>query len=232
MLRHVRDALAAAGYAAHVTGESGEAERLVRTIKPQLVLLDLVLPGRDGIALMQDVPELAELPVIFISGYGRDETIARALEAGADEYIVKPFSATELIARVGAALRRRDAAGPFVLGELAIYHAERRVTVAGRVVDLTPTEYGLLRALSLNAGRVTTYESLLRQVWSERENTDVQAVRNFVKKLRGKLGDDSASPSWILNVRGCGYRMPGPEAVERGAPAPAGEPDGAVRPGD
>lgn len=84
--------------------------------------------------------------------------------------------------------------------------------VAGRVVDLTPTEYRLLRVLSLNAGRVTTYESLMRQVWSERRIADVQAVRNFVKKLRGKLGDDSTSPSYIVNVRGLGYRMPGPEA--------------------
>ncbi|MCY4602573.1 MAG: response regulator [Acidobacteria bacterium] len=231
-LRHVRDALAAAGYAPHVTGEPKEAARLVRTIQPQLVLLDLMLPGRDGIALMQDMPDLAELPVIFISGYGRDETIARALEAGAVDYIVKPFSATELTARVGAALRRRDAAGPFVLGELTLDHVERRVTVAGRVVELTPTEYALLRALSLNAGRVTTYESLLRQVWSERENTDVQAVRNFVKKLRRKLGDDSASPSWVLNVRGLGYRMPSPDEEERGPPEAADRTGGAVHPGD
>ncbi len=221
-LRHVREALAAAGYAPHVTGEPAEVERLVRTIQPQLVLLDLMLPGRDGIALMQDMPELAELPVIFISGYGRDETIARALEAGAVDYIVKPFSATELTARVGAALRRRDAAGPFVLGELAIDHAERRVTVAGRVVELTPTEYRLLHVLSLNAGRVTTYDSLLRQVWSERKHTDVRAVRNFVKKLRGKLGDNPASPAWILNARGLGYRMPMPAAVERSPSEPGG----------
>ena len=211
-LRHVRGALTAAGYVPHVTGEPGEAVRLLRTVEPHLVLLDLMLPGRDGIELMQDVPELAELPVIFISGYGRDETIARALEAGAADYIVKPFSATELTARIGAALRRRDGAEPFVLGELAIDHAERRVTVAGRVVELTPTEYRLLRVLSLNAGRLTTYESLLRQVWSERGIADVQAVRNFVKKLRGKLGDDSTSPSYIVNVRGLGYRMPGPDA--------------------
>ena len=102
-----------------------------------------------------------------------------------------------------------------MLGELVIDHAERRVTVAGRVVELTPTEYRLLRVLSLNAGRVTTYDSLLRQVWSERKHADVRAVRNFVKKLRGKLGDDPASPTWILNARGLGYRMPMPAAVER-----------------
>ena len=228
-LRHVRAALAAAGYAPHVTGEPAEVERLVRTVRPRLVLLDLMLPGRDGIALMRDVPELAGLPVIFISGYGRDETVARALEAGAADYIVKPFSATELTARVDAALRRREAAGPFVLGALAIDHAEQRVTVAGRVVELTLTEYGLLRALSLNAGRVTTYESLLRQVWSEREGADVQAVRNFVKKLRAKLGDNPAAPAYIVNVRGLGYRMPGPDSAETGASLPDREPGGAIR---
>ena len=120
-----------------------------------------MLPGTDGIELMRTVPELADLPVIFISGYGRDETIARALEAGASDYIVKPFSPTELTARIRAALRRRADPQPFVLGDLAIDYDRRQVTVAGREVELTPTEYELLRILSLNAGRVTTSETLL-----------------------------------------------------------------------
>ena len=119
-LRHLRDTLAEAGYAPLVTGDPGELARLIRAEKPQLVLLDLMLPGTDGVELMQTVPELADLPVIFISGYGRDETIARALEAGADDYVVKPFSPTELTARIRAALRRRSNPAPFVLGELAI----------------------------------------------------------------------------------------------------------------
>ena len=119
-LRHVRDTLAEAGYAPLVTGDPGELSRILRTEKPRLVLLDLMLPGTDGIQLMQTVPELADLPVIFISGYGRDETIARALEAGADDYIVKPFSPTELTARIGAVLRRRAGPVPFALGDLAI----------------------------------------------------------------------------------------------------------------
>ena len=105
-LRYVRDALAAAGYAPLVTGDPQELSRLIRTKNPHLVLLDLMLPGTDGIELMGSLPELADLPVIFISGYGRDETIARALEAGAADYIVKPFSPTELVARIQAALRR------------------------------------------------------------------------------------------------------------------------------
>ena len=209
-LRHVRDALSGAGYTAHVTGETEEVAELVRTKRPRLVLLDLVLPGTDGIELMQSVPEMADLPVIFISGYGREETVVRALEAGASDYIVKPFSAGELTARVRAALRRGEGAEPFVLDALAIDYEQRRVTVAGRDVALTFTEYELLRALSLNAGRVTSYESLLRQVWTERKGTNVQRVRNFVKKLRRKLGDDAARPVWILNERGVGYRMARP----------------------
>ena len=210
-LRHVRDALSSAGYAPLVTGEPEEVAELVRKKKPQLVLLDLVLPGTDGIALMQAIPEMSDVPVIFISGYGRDETIVRALEAGAADYIVKPFSAAELTARVRAALRRREGTEPFVLGDLAIDYEQRRVTVSENAVELTLTEYELLRALSLNAGRVTTYDSLLRKVWSAREGADVQRVRNFVKKLRRKLGDDAASPAWIRNERGVGYRMPRPD---------------------
>ena len=127
-----------------------------------------MLPGTDGIQLMQTVPELADLPVIFISGYGRDETIARALEAGADDYIVKPFSPTELTARIRAALRRRAGPVPFALGDLAIDYDQRRVTVAGRRVELTATEYELLRVLAQEAGRVLTHETLLRRVWAGR----------------------------------------------------------------
>ena len=209
-LRHVRDTLTEAGYSPLVTGDHGELAEIVRTEKPVLVLLDLMLPGTDGIELMQTVPELADLPVIFISGYGRDETVARALEAGAADYIVKPFSPTELTARIRAVLRRRADPEPFVLGDLAIDYDRRRVSVAGRPVELTATEYELLRVLSVNAGRVSTHEALLRQVWTGRTNGDPKAVRAYVKRLRRKLGDDAADPAWIFNVRGVGYRMPRP----------------------
>ena len=159
---------------------------------------------------MGSVPELADLPVVFISGYGRDETIAEALKAGAADYLVKPFSPTELTTRVGAALRRVTQPEPFALGELAIHYEEHRVTVAGRQVELTAKEYELLRVLSLNAGRVVTYESLLRQVWSGGEAADATWVRNFVKKLRAKLGEDAQSATSIFSVRGVGYRMARP----------------------
>ena len=210
MLRSVRDTLAAAGYAPLVTGEPADLARIIRSEKPRLVLLDLVLPGQDGIALMQELPELSDRPVIFISGYGRDETVAAALEAGAADYIVKPFSPTELVARVRAALRRHDAPEPFVLGALAIDYDRRRVSVDGDPVVLTATEYELLRVLALNAGRVVTYDTLLRRVWSGRSSADANLVRIFVRNLRRKLGDDAANPAWIFNERGVGYRMAEP----------------------
>ena len=209
-LRSVRDALARAGYAPLVTGEPAELAQILRSEKPRLVLLDLVLPGKDGIELMRETPELSDLPVIFISGYGRDETVAAALEAGAADYIVKPFSPTELVARVRAALRRHEAPEPFVLGALAIDFHRRRVSVGGEPVALTATEYELLRVLALDAGRVLSYETLLRRVWGPRNGEDANLVRIFVKTLRRKLGEDAANPEWIFNERGVGYRMAEP----------------------
>ena len=209
-LRYVRDALTEADYAPVVTGDPEELPGLIRTHKPRLILMDLVLPGTDGIELMADVRELADLPVIFISAYGRDETIVRALDAGAADYIVKPFSPSELTARVRAALRRGADPEPFLLGELAIHYEERRVTVAGRPVALTVTEFEVLRVLSTNVGRVVTYDSLLRQAWGRRDrgSGDPKLVRAIVKSLRRKLGDDAGSPAYVRNERGVGYRMP------------------------
>jgi len=209
-LRQVRGALAAAGYAPVVTAEPGEVSRLIETHRPRLGLLDLILPGSDGITLLETLPALAGLPVILISAYGRGDTVAKALEAGAADYIVKPFSPAELVARVKLALRRQAGPGrePFMLGDLAIDYEKRRVTVAGRPVRLTATEYGLLRALSLNAGGVTTYDALLRQVWGEHAPGSAQPVRTAVKKLRSKLGDRARKPTYIFTERGVGYRMP------------------------
>ena len=218
-LRFIRNALSAAHYAPIVTGDHRELADLIRTQKPGLVLLDLILPGADGIELMERVPELADQPVIFISGYGRDETMARALEIGAADYIVKPFSPTELTARVGAALRTRAEPKPFVTGDLAIYYEQRRVTVAGRPVRLTVTEYELLRVLSLNAGLVTPYETLIRQVWTKRDKTDTGLVRSFVRRLRHKLGDDATRPAYLFAERGVGYRMAEPDEPPTSATA-------------
>jgi len=210
-LLHVRDILAVAGYATLSTGDHRKLSSLIRAEKPHLVLLDLVLPGTDGIQLMEQVPELTDLPVIFISAYGRDETIARALGSGAADYIVKPFSPTELTARVRAALRVRSEPRPFLLEELAIDYDRRDVTIAGRPVKLTATEYEVLRALSANAGRVSTYRSLLRQAWRRHpDRVDPKLVHAVVKRLRHKLGEDGSRAVYILNERGIGYRMPSP----------------------
>ena len=211
-LRYVRDALTEADYAPVMTGDPEQLPALISTHKPRLVLLDLMLPGTDGIELMEGMRELEDLPVIFISAYDRDETIVRALDAGAADYIVKPFSPLELRARVRAALRRRAEPEPFVLGELAIHYEERRVTVAGRLVTLTVTQFEVLRVLSTNAGRTVTYESLLRRAWGRRQrgSTDPKLVRALVKDLGRKLGDDAANPAYVRNDRGVGYRMPRP----------------------
>ena len=123
--REAGGTLTAAGYAVVVTGDHAQLSLTIRIERPHLVLLDLVLPGADGIVLMGSVPELADLPVVFISGYGRDETIAGALKAGAADYLVKPFSPTELTARVDAALRRVTRPEPFALGELAVHYEEQ-----------------------------------------------------------------------------------------------------------
>jgi len=214
MLRLAQDVLAEAGYAPILTGDPDELPGLIRTHRPRLVLLDLVLPGTDGLELMENVPELEGLPVIFISVYGGDETIVRALDAGATDYIVKPFSPSELIARVRAALRRQAEPKPFRLGDLSIRYEEREVTLDGQPVALTATEFEVLRVLSVNAGRVVKYPSLLRQAWRgrAREAGDAKIVRAMVKSLRRKLGDNAASPAYVLNQRGVGYRMPRPDS--------------------
>ena len=217
MLRYLRDTLVDAGYAPLVATDHKDLAPIIQAENPRLVLLDLMLPGTDGIELMRAVPELADLPVIIISGYGRDETIARALEAGADDYIVKPFSPTELTARIRAALRRRALPDLFVSGDLAIDYGSRKVSVDDRPIALTAREFGVLRVLSQGEGRITTYDTLLRRVWNRRGSGDPAPVRAVVKRLRRKLGDKADDPTWILNERGVGYRMrrtPGPQRTD------------------
>ena len=210
-LRFLRDSLRQAGFEPFVTADHADIPRRLRREKPELVLLDLSLPGADGIDLLQRVPGLADLPVIIVSGNRREETVAKALDAGAEDYVIKPCSAGELAARVRAALRRRRPPAEFVLGELAIDYGRRRVSVAGRAVDLTATEYEVLSALSRAAGKVVTSDELLRRVWKRSESTDSTLVRMQVSALRRKLGDDAENPTWILNRRGVGYRMAGPD---------------------
>ena len=212
-LKYVRDALAKAGYAPIVTADPGEVASLIQSSKPRLVLLDLVLPGTDGIKLMEDILEGDQVPVILLSGYGRDEIIARAFERGASDYVVKPFSPTELIARIQATLRKEadpDRAAPdqpYVLGDLTINYEERRVTVAGRRVQLTAKEYQLLYELSVSPGRVLTHDVLLRRIWGLYSSGDARLVRTLVKRLRRTLGDDANAPRYLFTEPGVGYRI-------------------------
>ncbi len=210
-LRYVRDALVQAGYTPLVAGDAREALSLMETERPDLALLDLMLPGTNGIELMRDILKRVDVPVIFLSAYGGDELVTQALEMGAVDYVAKPFSPTELAARIKAALRRRVAdepAEPYVLGDLTIDYAERRVTLAGQPVNLTATEYGLLAELAANAGRVLTYQHLLERVWGEKGDGDVRPMRTIVSKLRRKLGEDADNPRYVFTEPRVGFRMP------------------------
>ena len=217
-LRSVRDSLSDAGFRVVVTADPDEALLLMAEHSPRLALLDLMLPDHDGVELMGDILSVSRIPVVFLSAYGRDEVVARVLEEGADDYIVKPFSPTELVARVRAALRRVGEPEfpaqeePFVLGDLRIDYARHRVTVSENPVDLTPTEFDLLAALAVEAGRVVSHERLLRRVWSPGKPGNLRVLRTHLMRLRRKLGEDTANPKYIFAVPRVGYRMGKEEA--------------------
>jgi PAS domain S-box-containing protein len=216
ILRFLRRSLDEAGYQPIVTADSCEVAKLVELEEPDLVLLDLKLPGTSGFELLERIREFSGVPVIFLTGSDREEDAVRALREGADDYITKPFSPSELLARIGAALRRRvlpdvmEARPAFTLGDLTIDFAGRRVTVEGREVALSATEYKILHELATYAGRPLSYEHLLRQVWGPEYSQETELVRSFIRNLRRKLGDDAQNPRFILTERQVGYRMPQP----------------------
>lgn len=199
-----------------MTDDPDEVDRLLAGEQPHLVLLDLVLPGTDGFELMNCLPAVLELPVIILSGRGRGQDIAEAFDMGVADYIVKPFSPAELLARIRAALHKRvmyqqsKALEPYRMGDLTINYVERSVTMAGAPVRLTPTEYKLLYELSTNAGSVVTHDQLLERVWGQEHPADQRLLRSFVKNLRHKLGDDARRPSYIFTESGVGYRLASP----------------------
>ena len=217
-LRYLRDALWNAGYFPVATGDPEEVPGLLEEERPHLALLDATLPGHDGLAaeLVRRVLEEADAPVILLASSGQEEAMAHALDLGVSDYLVKPFSPAELEARVRAALRRRDQphlAAPsaaYVLGSLTIDYTQRRVSVAGSAVELTPNEYALLAELAVNAGRTLTHDHLLQRVWSPGRRGQRWLLREVVRRLRGKLGDDANDPAYIFTVQGTGYRL-GPE---------------------
>ncbi|MCY4639276.1 MAG: response regulator [Chloroflexi bacterium] len=214
-LRYVRAVLVREGYAPIVTGDPAAVPRLVAEERPHLVLLDLVLPGTDGIELMHDIRRRANVPVIFLSAYGQDGAVARALDHGAADYVVKPFSPTELAARMRAALRKRvepfpdEPPAPYAAAGLGIDYAERRVTIDGEPLELTATEYAVLYELAVHAPRVLTHGALVQRVWGPERVGDSWLLRNVVKRLRRKLGDDADDPGYIFTEPRIGYRMAG-----------------------
>ena len=234
-LRYGRDVLTKAGYAPIVTADPEEVPRLMAEEKPHLVLLDLVLPDRDGIDLMNDIRRMSDVPVIFLSVYGQDDTVARALDMGAADYLVKPFSQTELAARIRAALRKRidpfhgqPSDGSYALGGLTIDYAVRAVSVAGEPVELTATEYAVLYELAVHAPRVLNQRVLLQRVWGPERIGEGGLVRDVVRRLRRKLGDDAADPRYIVTEPRVGYRMAvgsteGPSRSSPGSTAPGAD---------
>lgn len=212
ILRYVRNTLSDAGYRPVVTGDVEEVSSLLESERPQLVLVNLVLPGIDGFELLRRIRTDSHVPVIVLSGRGGGQDIAKAFDLGVADYVVKPFSPAELVARIGATLRQAAAyphggIEPYTCGDLVINHLERSVTVAGRPVRLTPTEYKLLFELSRFPGRVLTHDQLLNSVWSEDRPADQRLLRSFVKNVRHKLGDDARNPSYIFTQSGVGYRL-------------------------
>ena len=217
ILRYLRNTLSDAGYLPIATGNPNEMIHLLEIERPHLVLLDVRLPGTSGFELLKRLREITEVPVIFLSGSGGEESVARAFEMGASDYIVKPFSPTELIARIEATLRKGTGSGvgderePYRIGDLTIDYSRRHVTVADSPVHLTATEYKVLFELSTNAGRVLTHEQLLQRVWgTEYSRDEGHFVRVIVGRLRRKLGDDANDPQYIFTEPRVGYRMAKP----------------------
>ncbi|MCY3784097.1 MAG: response regulator [Chloroflexi bacterium] len=216
VLRYVRNVLSEAGYSVTITSEPDEFDRLLQAEQPHLVLLNLTLPGSSGFELIKRIPNVFEVPVIFVSGRGSEQDYSTAFDMGAADYLVKPFAPTELVARIRAALHKRSvyrqaqAVEPFRIGNLTINYLERTVTVAGRPITLTPTQFKLLAELSNNAGRVLTHDELLRSVWGPGHSADQPLLRSFVKGLRSKLGDNARDPVYIFTESGVGYRLAKP----------------------
>ena len=216
-LRYITDTLTRAGYAPIATSDPADIPRIMAEGKPHLVLLDLVLPARDGIEVMSDIRATADVPVIFLSAYGHDETVARAFDMGAADYVVKPFSPTELAARIRAALRRRldpfegEPSAPYEAAGLGIDYALRRAAVDGEPVELTATEYAVLHELAAHAPRVLTHSALLHRVWGPERVGEPWLVRDVIKRLRRKLGDAVDNPKYIFTEPRVGYRMPAGE---------------------
>lgn len=216
ILRYLERSLNEAGYHALVTSQPSAVMNLLETEEPDLVLLDLMLPGTSGLDLLRHIREVSGVPVIFLSARDQDEDMVQALKTGADDYITKPFSPSELLARIEVALRRRvlpdqtEVRPPYALGNLTVNFARREVTVEVRAITLPATEYKLLYELALHAGLVLTHDQILQRVWGPEYQGETELVRSFIRNLRRKLGDDTRNPRYIFTEPRVGYRMPRP----------------------
>lgn len=217
LVRLVREVLGAAGYEVLEAGEGETALELVALERPDLVLLDILLPtGMDGYGICQRIREFSDVPVIMLTAKVQESDIVRGFDVGADDYITKPFSAKELIARVKAALRRSLAPGEITTakiacGDLELDLAGRQLEVKGRKVKLTPIQYGLLYQLATNLNRVMLHQDLLTKVWGPEYRDDIDYLRVHIWSLRRKIEDDPSHPRYILTSPGVGYMLACPE---------------------
>jgi two-component system KDP operon response regulator KdpE len=213
VVRLVQANLQASGYRVLTAGEGRAALETVEEQSPDLVLLDLMMPGLDGYEVCRRIREHSDVPIIMLTARGAEVDKIAGLDAGADDYLTKPFGAGELLARVRAVLRRSRGADavrnapPFQSGDLRIDFGRHEVTVGGRPVELSATEYRLLATLARNADRVMLHEELLREVWGPEYRDEVQYLRVYIRYLRKKLEADPSRPRLILTQQGAGYRL-------------------------
>ena len=212
IVRALKVVLREAGFQAVPAETASEALDLAAVRPPQAAIIDLVLPDLDGVELTRRLREWSEMPILVLSAMGEEEQKVRALEAGADDYITKPFGTRELVARLNAALRRATGAeeepGIEVDG-LEIDLAARIVRREGQAVHLTPIEFDLLRTLARNRGRLLTHRKLLLEVWGPGYEDDVQALRTHIARLRAKIEPEGTVPHYIVTDPGVGYRFAG-----------------------
>ena len=210
--RFLETGLAGRGYAVQTAATGQEALDQIVTRPPDLVILDLAMPGMDGLEVLRRVREWSHVPIIVLSVRDDDRGKVAALDAGADDYVTKPFSMNELLARMRVALRHAgqgaaDTPARVQVGALQIDLAGHIVTLADEEIHLTPTEYSLLRVLMLHVDRVVTQRQLLREVWGPGYEDDVQTLRIFIAQLRRKLGERAGEPSYIRTEPGVGYQL-------------------------
>jgi two-component system, OmpR family, KDP operon response regulator KdpE len=209
ILRALRTTLRGAGYTVDSAASGGEALTAAAAYPPDAVILDLVLPDRSGIDVCRELRTWTKAPVIVLSAVGEEREKIAALDAGADDYVTKPFSVDELLARLRAVLRRRAPNQEPVLeiGELRIDVAERAVTSAGERVKLSPHEFDLLRVLAQNQGKLLTHRMLLREVWGPAYQVEAHYLHVYISHLRKKIEPDPSSPRYLLTEPGAGYRL-------------------------